>query len=130
MAITPGDGNGATAHGDTTSVFNTVPCTALHPSTPRRFAFRPTDLLTHDQGMWVTNLYNGLAFLFSGPLNRELCISKKNFFAYCGRCVHIWICLVAARPMEPVPRAPQKLQNCCCIGWLVTLEFFFKIRFF
>ena len=31
-----------------------------------------------DQGMWVTNLCNGLAFLFSGPLNCELCISKKK----------------------------------------------------
>ena len=28
--------------------------------------------------MWVTNLYNGLAFLLSGPLNCELCISKKQ----------------------------------------------------
>ena len=28
--------------------------------------------------MWVTNLYNGLAFLLSGPLNCELCILKKK----------------------------------------------------
>ena len=28
--------------------------------------------------MWVTNLYNGLAFLFCGPLNCELCIPKKK----------------------------------------------------
>ena len=28
--------------------------------------------------MWITNLYNGLAFLLSGPLNCELCIPKNK----------------------------------------------------
>ena len=78
VTITPGDGNGATAHGGTTSVFTTARCTTLHSSASRRFAFLPTNLLTRDQGMWVTNLYNGLAFLFSEPLNCELCISRKK----------------------------------------------------
>ena len=74
----PRDGNGATAHGDTTSVSFFAPCTTLHRTTPRLFAYQPTDLLSHDQGGWVTNLYNGLAFLLSEPLNCELCISKKK----------------------------------------------------
>ena len=34
--------------------------------------------IANDQGMWVTNVYNGLAFLLSGPSHCELCISKKK----------------------------------------------------
>ena len=38
--------------------------------------------------------------------------------------------VVAARPMQPVPWALQKPQNCCCVGWLVTLENFSHFNFF
>ena len=36
------------------------------------------EIFPRDRTSLVTNLYNGLAFLLSGPLDCELCISKKK----------------------------------------------------
>ena len=55
---------------------STLHCPSLYGGTPVcQPTLRPAN---PSLGMWVTNLYNGLAFLLSGPLNCELCISKKK----------------------------------------------------
>ena len=74
----PEDGHGATTRGDTISVYLFAPCTQLHLRPPGQYACLLAILLTHDQGMWVTILFDGLAFPLSGPLNCELCSYKKK----------------------------------------------------
>ena len=76
--ITPEDGHGATARRDIISVYHFAPCTQLHLTPPSLYACLLAILLTHDQGMWVTILYDGLAFPLCGPLNCELSFYKKK----------------------------------------------------